>query len=150
MIMQQQPVFMGAPNVSNYISERGVSKMKMVVAKYGMPGRNGILVNGEKRTDNTQVYAILAVMCALTNLEEMQQQFLKTSWPTHTKHDYKDVEVIDKCIGDHKRDLLIYIDSYLFGYVAPILTLPQAIDLQCLFFNLCLFRFALFTAFFTF
>ena len=51
--------------------------MKMVAAKYDMPGKKGILVNGVQRINNTQVYAILAVMFAPKNLEEMQRHYYR-------------------------------------------------------------------------
>ena len=104
--------FPGGLNISNYISERVLSQMKMIAVKYNMPGRNGILVNGEQRVNNTEAYAILAVMCAPRNLEEMQRQLLKTSSPLNIKHDYKDVSVIERHIGDYKTDVLIYIDRF--------------------------------------
>ena len=66
--------YMGGLNISNYISERVLSQMKMIAAKYDMPGKNGILVNGEQCVSNTEAYGILAVMCAPRNLEEMQRQ----------------------------------------------------------------------------
>ena len=104
--------YMGGLNISNYISERVLSQMKMIAAKYDMPGKNGILVNGEQRVSNTEAYGILAVMCAPRNLEEMQRQLLKTSWPVNIKHDYKDVSVIEKYISEYKTDVLIYIDRF--------------------------------------
>jgi len=104
--------FMGGLKISNYISERVQSQMKMVAAKYDIPGKNGILKNGTQRISNKEAYAILAIMCAPKNLEEMQRKLLKSSWSPNTKHDYTSLEVVKKNIGDFKADVLIYIDRF--------------------------------------
>jgi len=104
--------FMGGLKISNYISERVQSQMKMVAEKYDMPGKKGILKNGTQRISNKEAYAILAVMCAPKNLEEMQRKLLKSSWAPNTKHDYTNLEVVNKNIGDFKADVLIYIDRF--------------------------------------
>jgi hypothetical protein len=104
--------FHGGLKISNYISERVLSTMKVVAAKRNMPGKDGILSGGRQRISNKECYAILATMCAPKNLEEMQRKLLKSSWPPNTKHDYKQVDVINKNISDYKTDMLIYTDRF--------------------------------------
>jgi hypothetical protein len=103
---------MGGLQISTYISEGVQSQMKMVAAKYDMPGKNGILSGGKQRITNKEAYAILAVMCAPKNIEEMQRKLLKSSWPATAKHDYSNVEAINKYMNDYRTDMLIYIDRF--------------------------------------
>ena len=103
--------FRGGLHAANYISDRILSQMRQVAAKYNMPGKNGILRNGIQKIENEQIFAILAVMCAPTSLEAMQLELSKSSWP-HCKHDYKDSKVIMRNIADYKTDMLIYIDRF--------------------------------------
>jgi len=119
---EEDSKYVGGLKTSNYIKHGVLSQMKQVAAKHDLPGKDGILKAGKQRISNQDMFAIIAVMCAPSNLEKMQCELSKSAWPLTThKHDYKDAEVILKNIKDFSNDLLVYINRFqdklnLLGY----------------------------------
>ena len=103
--------FRGGLHAANYINERVLSQMRQEAYKHNIPGKHGILSNGKQQISNRQIFAILALMCAPANLEQMQLELSKSAWP-RCKHDYKSPDVIIKNIADFRTDMLIYIDRF--------------------------------------
>ena len=103
--------FRGGLNAANYINERVLSQMRQEATKHNIPGKHGILSNGKQQITNREVFAILSLMCAPENLEQMQLELSKSAWP-RCKHDYKSPDIIIKNIGDFRTDMLIYIDRF--------------------------------------
>jgi len=102
--------FRGGLNAANYIDEKILCQMKQVAAKHRIAGADGILSNGRQKISNREVFAILAIMCAPTNLQKMQLELSKSCWPR--RDEYKSAEEIMKNIAEFKIDLFIYIDRF--------------------------------------
>ena len=69
--------FRGGLNAANYINERVLSQMRQEATKHNIPGKHGILSNGKQQITNREVFAILSLMCAPENLEQMQLELAK-------------------------------------------------------------------------
>ena len=70
---------------------------------YGVLRAYGIRRNGRQKISNQDLFAILAVMCAPTNINKMKLELSKSCWPKRSEY---------KTIEDDAKNVATYADRF--------------------------------------